>query len=146
MKNIPNWVNSYVGIPFVDFGRDVAGTDCWGLVCLVYKNIYGISLPSYLSSYSSALDRPSVQSHIQDTTQEDDWDEILLGWEREGDLIITRHLGLPCHVALVVSKGWMLHAYPQRETVLESYERPAWNRAIHGIFRHKSLSVPAGVV
>ena len=51
---IPPWVEPYIGIPFVEGGRSVAddgGLDCWGLVTLIYREHYGIELPSYDGPY-----------------------------------------------------------------------------------------------
>lgn len=42
-----NWWAKYVGIPFLDRGRDMAGLDCWGLVCLIYAQELDIELPDY---------------------------------------------------------------------------------------------------
>lgn len=42
-----NWWGKYVGIPFLDRGRDMAGLDCWGLVRLIYAQERGIELPDY---------------------------------------------------------------------------------------------------
>ena len=41
------WWAKYVGVPFLDRGRDMAGLDCWGLVCLIYAQELGIDLPHY---------------------------------------------------------------------------------------------------
>lgn len=35
----------YLSIPYKQLGRDVSGCDCWGLLCLVIKNEYGITIP-----------------------------------------------------------------------------------------------------
>jgi cell wall-associated NlpC family hydrolase len=39
------WVNSYVGIPYVLNGRDRAGVDCWGILCLAFREQRGVELP-----------------------------------------------------------------------------------------------------
>jgi len=42
-----NWWNNYVGIPFKWNGATREGASCWGLVCLVYKEVYRIKLPRH---------------------------------------------------------------------------------------------------
>jgi len=42
-----NWWDKYVGIPFVDGGRDMSGLDCWGLVRQVYWDRLGAELDMY---------------------------------------------------------------------------------------------------
>lgn len=44
-----NWVQRYVGIPYRPCGRDHYGIDCYGLVCLVYREVLGIELPDWLT-------------------------------------------------------------------------------------------------
>lgn len=38
----------FIGIPFVDKGRDFNGADCYGLVMLYYKEVLGIEIPDTL--------------------------------------------------------------------------------------------------
>lgn len=43
-------VNDFIGIPFVDKGRDIKGCDCYGLIKLYYKEILNIDIPDVLAS------------------------------------------------------------------------------------------------
>ena len=45
-----------IATPFLDGGRSLAGWDCWGLVVCAYRDVLGISLPSY-------DDYDTVQNH-----------------------------------------------------------------------------------
>lgn len=35
-------------VPYRDYGRDLSGLDCWGLVCMVRQRIRSDELPSFL--------------------------------------------------------------------------------------------------
>lgn len=41
------WAEKYMGLRFLDGGRDFPAVDCWGLVCLVFRHEQGIELPPY---------------------------------------------------------------------------------------------------
>lgn len=41
------WTDQYIGIPYLDLGRDRAGCDCWGLHRLVVFEQTGLLLPEY---------------------------------------------------------------------------------------------------
>jgi len=43
----PEWLNDYVGLPYKLNGRDRLGLDCWGLLCLVWREQRGIELPDF---------------------------------------------------------------------------------------------------
>ena len=41
------WLNEYIGIPYKFGGRDVNGTDCYGLIKMIYLNEYNEVLPDW---------------------------------------------------------------------------------------------------
>ena len=45
--NRADWASLYIGLPWVSGGRGPKEFDCWGLVRWVYKEHFGIDLPSY---------------------------------------------------------------------------------------------------
>jgi hypothetical protein len=44
----------YIGIPWIDRGRGIAGCDCYGLLRLVLSELRGVELPSLSDLYTSA--------------------------------------------------------------------------------------------
>ena len=58
-------MNSYIGIPYKNRGRDRSGVDCWGLVQLWYQEQLGITVDDYLYAYTAANDFESVTQAIE---------------------------------------------------------------------------------
>src|SRR5262249_15997138 len=53
---VPEWIAGYVGLPFRSLGRDRDGLDCWGLVHLVYREVFRLEVPAYSEDYVTAYD------------------------------------------------------------------------------------------
>jgi len=126
--------SSYIGIPFRSCGRDRFGLDCWGLLCLIYREKLGISLSSYIDEYDDAhlYDKVSkaVTAHIPE------WTPVIKGHEKPFDAIILKLRGLPIHIGMVVKPGQMIHVLDKLNTCLERYNAPLWSKRIRGIYRY----------
>jgi|GEM_PF-301356 len=131
---LPAWVAHYVGLPFVDLGRDRAGLDCWGLVRLVGAERFGVQMPAWDGRYPDCERRHmrAMEGHVK---------AVLPAFERisppdAGDIVLVKVGGLPVHVGIVVAPGWMLHAEFGCDSIAEPILRP--NRpisAIEGFYR-----------
>jgi cell wall-associated NlpC family hydrolase len=44
---IPAWANRYIGVPYKDYGFDLDGWHCWGLVRYILLHERKIELPKY---------------------------------------------------------------------------------------------------
>ena len=133
---LTEFINKAIGVPFVDHGRDFNGWDCWGLVVLAYRECFGIELPGY--EHISALSSREAGELIN--IQKKRWTEVTDNQERPGDVLVIREGAWPCHVALVVKKGLMLHVDMKIETCVESYKTGIWVSQIVGAYRHAELS------
>jgi len=123
--NLLEFTQSAIGTPFKDQGRDAAGWDCWGLVYCLYRQVFGVELPSYLVDVNRRVTVPLMRR------EQENYQEIPLGQEAPGDMIVLR----PCHVGVVVDRGRMLHAHRGAATCLESYIGVNWRSRIVGIYR-----------
>jgi cell wall-associated NlpC family hydrolase len=131
---VPAWVNAYIGLPFEERGRGPA-YDCWGLVRHVLAGAFGIDVPSYAGGYETTRDHERLAGLI-DAGKADDWTRIEPGAELPGDVLLLRMSGLPIHVGILVSPGWMLHTRAATGAVIERFEGLAWGRRVLGIYRH----------
>ena len=131
---IPYWVGHYIGLPFLDRGRDRHGIDCWGLVRLVMSEQFGIPLPSYATEYDST-EKPDQLAPVVDKEKKR-WTKIAPGYEALGNVVVMRMLGQPIHVGLVIGDGRMLHILKGRDATHESYLSPVWKDRITGFYRY----------
>jgi hypothetical protein len=125
------WHNKYIGIPFLDKGRDINGIDCWGLVRLVYKQEYHIDLPNFSTNYE-ADDTEQMRDLLAQYKE---------GWEKidaptEGCIVLFNILGVESHMGIAVSSTHFLHARDRYDSAIESFESVAWRNRITGFYKY----------
>jgi cell wall-associated NlpC family hydrolase len=112
-----NWTSDYIGIPYADGGRSHLGCDCWGLVWLIYKEQFGIELPSYSNDYITAEDKVDISKLINGELGI--WTSIDLANSSIGDLILMKYAdGYPGHIGLLLDKTRMIHVHKGIDTVI----------------------------
>lgn len=142
------WPARFVGTPWRAYGRDRAGVDCWGLIVLVYDEVFGIALPRYdgrswpcgreAKAEETAAARADIGTFMAEEAAA--WQVVKPDSERAGDVLLLRLGGAPCHVGVVTEPGWMLHAQERMDAVIETYRSFVWERRIAGIYRHQGLA------
>lgn len=95
-------INDWIKIPYLDYGRDAAGADCWGLTRLVRQALRGDVLGNYL--WISPDDKPHATQAARDT--------IAAGWETgpavPGSIATVWRFGLFIHSGVVIECDGML--------------------------------------
>lgn len=134
-------LQQYIGIPFLDHGRDRAGCDCWGLVRLVYADQLGIALPDLGDEYSEAYARGEVDEAVSSTVGQE-WNADVTGqaWQPL-DVMIFSRAGVECHVGLYLRPGEMLHVIEGTAAAVERYDTVRWKRRLTRVIRH--VNAPA---
>lgn len=132
LKSLPPWHAAYVGIPFVEHGRDRAGCDCWGLVRLVWKEQAGLDVPCHGTVYGATRDgRPIADAIRAGLAGEEEWEPVPAGDERPFDAVLMKGFWWdeeaearkvsPIHVGLVLAPGTLLHIEHGTGAVLVDY-------------------------
>ena len=126
--------SDYVGIPWLDRGRDLRGCDCWGLYRLLLLAGRGIDLPSYGDDYAGPADRAAILGLIDG--DRDLWRLLRPDEVAPLDLVLVR--GSPWHVGAVVRPGLMLHVPEGRTSVIEPTSTGRYSRRVEGIYRYEA--------
>lgn len=135
---VPFWAGYYIGLPFLDHGRDRSGLDCWGLVRLVMAEQFGIAMPSYINEYQRTTQVDKISSLIE--RESAGWKIILSGDESCGDVVVLRVRGKPMHVGMVLGDQQMLHIELGINSAIERYAGVRWADRLAGFYRYNSLS------
>ncbi len=128
-------VGDYVGLPFIDGGRDLDGADCWGLVCLVYKRLLNIDLPEY---HISAFDTQEVVDAMGSGRDNDGWEKVN-GDRQNGDLVaLAMHPSYPDminHVGIHIGRGSFLHTQKNTGAIISPMNHVLYSKRIKGVYR-----------
>ena len=130
--NLPIWSKRYVGIDYVAGGRSYGGLDCYGLVCLVYREILGIVLPTYTGDYDADNNESSTQALGLASKR---------GWQKEtepfvGCVVLLNIANKPRHVGIYLGNGFMIHCMKGRNTTIERVTTPEWRYRVKGYYSH----------
>lgn len=125
----------YLDIPFKSQGRDHDGCDCWGLVCLIYREQRGIELTAFADTPASAL--RDVAKLIDGNKGE--W--LKVDRPRPLDVVLMRAISretsrLVAHVGIVIDGRRVLHINEGRGCRAEKLNRPEIAGRIMEIRRH----------
>lgn len=131
-----SWHNRYVGVPFVDGGRDMAGLDCWGLVRLIYADQLGITLPSY--GEISARDLLGVARAIEGGQEAWRVSELPDAF----DVVAMRFYSRSWvgHVGVMVDSKKLIHVEKATAAVVVPLGHPSVRFRIAGFRRHREAA------
>ena len=131
------WASRYVGLPFIDHGRDFKGVDCWGLVQLVMREEKGIELPSY--GETSALDLQKVAGMIARESSIEPWVLVLPDSKNAFDVVVMHRRNEPIHVGIMVSQDHLLHIEEKISAVMVPVKHQSIIFRYPRFYRHRDL-------
>lgn len=134
---LDEFVDRALDVPFEEKGRSYDGWDCYGLIYVAYRDVYGVILPTYTGEYQSTRRREELQALIKKGKMEG-W--VLNDPHQSGNVALVRMMGCDCHIGLMLS-GWdMLHVVDGISAAIEPIDRPPWRdktyNKVEGIYRY----------
>lgn len=128
-----HWTTPYLGIPFLEHGRDRAGCDCYGLLVLVYAELLGIELPAYSGAYLNTDERAEIASLIGARKHVGVW--VAVEDPEPFDVALFRRGPYESHIGIVAAPGRMLHI-PDDHAKIEDFRTGRWGGRLTGFYRH----------
>lgn len=118
-------------VPYKDFGRDVQGWDCWGLIKFIMEKHLQIQLPNLDRARSVMVTEESGKDFWHEVKVPQTWDVLcMFGPTRSGPLLL--------HVGLMVSENKVLHCERGAGTVCVPITHPSIRDRIGKFIRHDS--------
>lgn len=121
----------YLTLEYRNRGRTMAGIDCWGLCCLVYKDELGITL-SNLDGYTDSEDKTQVEKVI--TCESKNW--VKVTEPQELDIVVFKFADKPNHVGIMLSRDSFLHALAKRGINVERISNILYRNRVENYYRY----------
>ena len=135
------WTEKYIGLPFVEGGRTLAGCDCGGLVLLVLLVERGIRAADF-HAYSRLNFRGKGFAALADGMESlaaREWHVVTE--PRPLDAVRFRYGRYPCHVGIYVDQGMFLHVEESQGAVarLTDLNDLVWRPSFVDFLRHREM-------
>lgn len=134
------WSDHFIGIPYVEFGRDRTGCDCWGLACIIYREELGITLPDYLGGYASADEHGEICALIAGAATSPLWVPVG-GTALAFDVAVFRRGRFSTHLGIVIRHGIMIHMVADDQAKVQGYTQGPYQHRFAGHYRHVSRAI-----
>ena len=122
------WTDEYINIPFQCDGRDRSGCDCYGLVCLVYKEQLNIELPDFKGIFTDHDIATLRRVAKEMKSYKEKWQRVQT--PQLYDVVMLRTGAYTWHVGLVLDNHRMLHVMTGINSVVEDYTGRYWGNRV----------------
>ena len=123
-----NWTDSYIEIPFEPDGRDRNGLDCYGLVCLVYRECLNITLPDYVGIFTDQSFATLKKVACVMAEGREKWTKV--DTPQPFDMVMLRTGKRQWHVGIVIDRSRMLHIMSGINSCIEQYTGLHWKNRV----------------
>lgn len=137
---LTHWSARYIGLPFVDLGRDVeaAGVDCYGLLRAVLLHEAGVELSAH--DELGPKDMMRAARALDTAASEFPWKRV--DEPKEFDAVLMRAAGgnrANTHCGVMADGGRVLHTTAATGSVLVPLTHLSIRSRIAGFYRHADL-------
>lgn len=124
-------MSEWLGIPFVLGGRTRSGMDCVGLV-LARLASAGLFVDDPWKRLARQFGCVAIDASMHMPEQ---WVPVLPGHERELDVLVLIHAGVPCHVGVMEASGHVLHTAENTGSLLTRHATLRRAGLVHSTWR-----------
>lgn len=129
-------LDKFIGIPFVNRGRDFNGCDCYGLLMLYYKEVLGINVPdTQITAMQPMRTMAMYLEYVKANWELIDNPEINCGIALS---LNENHPKLVTHFAVMISETKALHTLNKLESHIIDINSPTFKPFIRGFYRWKN--------
>ncbi len=133
MRNI----RPFLGIPYKHMGRTYSGADCYGLIILFYRDALGIILADINEEYMEDWSFKGHKNYFLENYHKQ-FEKVTI--PRIYDIVLFQnHKGIVNHGGITLGYGKFIHLCKDG-TLVDSYNRPGWQKRINGFYRLKTCS------
>lgn len=132
-----HWSSRFIGLPHAPLGADRSGVNCWTLIVLIYRQRFGVTLPTYLDRFVSLEETEEIAALMSGEAASAPWSKVTDA--AEGDVALFRRGSMAAHVGLIIRPGLMLHVAAEDCSKIERYDCGPWRNRLVAIMRHDAL-------
>lgn len=129
----------YIGTPWCAGGRSREGADCYGLLYLLYLEVWNIELPwaSPTGHRMTRADMEDIDRMVRGALPQ--W--VPVDAPEAGDLVVLEIGGRACHLGVSLGDDQMLTTYQGAGAAIESWRNTRWKNRLDGFYRYPIPSV-----